>query len=64
MHHSVFRLSEASYVTAYLISVKTTLGCKRKLIMDRWLEEWMNEVMTAWSEDGTENRDTATEGGF
>ena len=32
--------------------------------MDRWLEEWMNEVMTAWSEDGTENRDTATEGGL
>ena len=25
--------------------------------MDRWLEEWMNEVMTAWNENGTENRE-------
>ena len=31
--------------------------------MDRWLEEWMNEVMIAWNEDDTENRDTATEEG-
>jgi hypothetical protein len=30
--------------------------------MDKWLEEWMNEVMTAWDEDGTENREVA-EGG-
>jgi hypothetical protein len=29
--------------------------------MDRWLEEWMNEVMIAWNEDGTENRGIATE---
>ena|GEM_PF-2861099 len=28
--------------------------------MDRWLEQWMNEVMTAWNDDGTDNRDTAT----
>ena len=30
--------------------------------MDRWLEQWVNEVMTAWDENGTENRDTAIEG--
>jgi len=23
--------------------------------MDRWLEQWMNEVMTAWDEDSTAN---------
>jgi hypothetical protein len=29
--------------------------------MDKWLEEWMDEVMTAWNEEGTENRTTAIE---
>jgi hypothetical protein len=29
--------------------------------MDRWLEEWMNEVMTAWDENDPKNRDTAFE---
>ena len=27
------------------LGVETTLGLKRKLIMDRWLQEWTNEVM-------------------
>jgi hypothetical protein len=46
------------------LGVETTLGLKRKLIMDRWLQEWTNEVMMMWDlRDGakryTENEEVA-----
>tara|TARA_B100000959_G_C14989121_1_gene626963 strand:+ start:2271 stop:2405 length:135 start_codon:yes stop_codon:yes gene_type:complete len=39
--------------------VKTTLGLKRKVKMDRWLEEWTDEVMRSWDEKEGINRSTA-----
>ncbi len=59
MHHSVFGITEGLYLVTPSVGVKTTLGLKRKLIMDRWLELWMNEVMTNWEGSEGENRDTA-----
>ena len=35
--------------------METTLGLKRKLIMDRWLQEWTNEVMRDWDEEEGES---------
>ena|GEM_PF-368445 len=36
--------------------MKTTLGLRSKLIMDRWLQEWTNEVMRDWGKEEGESR--------
>ena len=45
------------------LGVITTLGLKRKAKMERWTEQWNDEVMNGESEDressGTANREVA-----
>ncbi len=56
MHHSVF------LETHMLIRVNLFVRCRNhtrfqeESTMDRWLEEWTNELMTMWNEREGGNR--------